>query len=86
MPIHWGTLQPVWWRRRSPDERREPAVAFAREAARLAPGVEVRILDAGTLESAARRGDRAIVSWAGPSTRAPGRQRRPGRSIASSRS
>jgi L-ascorbate metabolism protein UlaG (beta-lactamase superfamily) len=45
IPIHWGTM-------RSPGERsatdpRAPAAAFAEAAARLAPDVEVRILEPG---------------------------------------
>jgi L-ascorbate metabolism protein UlaG (beta-lactamase superfamily) len=42
IPIHWGTLAPVW---RSPDL--DPPNAFARLAAETAPEVEVRILDPG---------------------------------------
>lgn len=47
VPIHWGTLAPMWWRRPGPAAMRAPAEEFAREAARVAPGVEVRILDPG---------------------------------------
>jgi L-ascorbate metabolism protein UlaG (beta-lactamase superfamily) len=47
VPIHWGTLAPVWWRSRSHDRRRKPAVQFSEAAARTAPDVEVRILEDG---------------------------------------
>ncbi|HUA10806.1 MAG TPA: MBL fold metallo-hydrolase [Solirubrobacteraceae bacterium] len=44
IPIHWGTLAlPAPLRRRAPDAGAE----FAAHAARLAPGVEVRVLHAG---------------------------------------
>ena len=46
VPIHWGTLYP---RGRSDPERRlvDPPHEFARAAARLAPEVEVRVLEPG---------------------------------------
>jgi L-ascorbate metabolism protein UlaG (beta-lactamase superfamily) len=44
IPIHWGTYAPMGRGHRA---SREPAEAFARAAAELAPGVEVRILDPG---------------------------------------
>jgi L-ascorbate metabolism protein UlaG (beta-lactamase superfamily) len=47
VPIHWGTLAPIWWRRRSATVMREPAEQFAREAAQVAPGVDVRIVPPG---------------------------------------
>ena len=47
VPIHWGTLAPMWWRRQTPAARRAPAQAFARAAARTAPEVEVRIVEPG---------------------------------------
>jgi L-ascorbate metabolism protein UlaG (beta-lactamase superfamily) len=45
MPIHWGTLAGprVWWR----DDPELPAREFAAAAARLAPGVDVRVLSPG---------------------------------------
>jgi L-ascorbate metabolism protein UlaG (beta-lactamase superfamily) len=47
IPIHWGTLLPVGvaWRRRRRLE--DPPHLFARQVARLAPNVEVRILAPG---------------------------------------
>ena len=42
IPIHWGTLAPLW--RRSPSG---PAQDFARHAAELAPDVQVRVLQQG---------------------------------------
>src|SRR6185503_2691890 len=46
VPIHWGTYSPLWYLR-PPAYLSEPGVAFAREAARLAPEVEVRVLTPG---------------------------------------
>ena len=47
VPIHWGTYSLVT-KRRAPDEiARQPALAFERYAAELAPGVEVHVLAAG---------------------------------------
>ena len=47
VPIHWGTLYRIGLRR----SRREPVTGpprdFAREAARLAPSVDVRVLEPG---------------------------------------
>jgi L-ascorbate metabolism protein UlaG (beta-lactamase superfamily) len=48
IPIHWGTLAPAWWRRRSPRILRAPAEAFAAAAAARAPDVRVCLLDPGT--------------------------------------
>ena len=51
MPIHWGTLYPVALHRLRPDPLADPPHAFAREAALLAPGVDVRVIQpGGTLE------------------------------------
>ena len=36
VPIHWGTLAPIWWRHRPPEERWAPPATFEREAAALA--------------------------------------------------
>jgi L-ascorbate metabolism protein UlaG (beta-lactamase superfamily) len=49
VPIHWGTYHP-WHHglRHKPTFLRDPADAFAQEAARVAPEVEVRVLDPGT--------------------------------------
>jgi L-ascorbate metabolism protein UlaG (beta-lactamase superfamily) len=48
VPIHWGTYRPLHHGlRREPDFLREPAEAFIREAASVAPEVEVRILKPG---------------------------------------
>lgn len=47
VPIHWGTLFPIGLDRLQGELLRDPPHAFAREAARLAPGVEVRVLDPG---------------------------------------
>jgi L-ascorbate metabolism protein UlaG (beta-lactamase superfamily) len=44
VPIHWGTLQRIGLR---VAHRDTPARAFAREAARVAPSVDVRILAPG---------------------------------------
>ena len=46
IPIHWGTLAPAWPYPR-PKDPTAPARAFAASAARLAPGVEVRVLQPG---------------------------------------
>jgi len=46
VPIHWGTYCPVWYLRR-PAYLSRPGVAFAREAARLAPQDDVRVLMPG---------------------------------------
>jgi L-ascorbate metabolism protein UlaG (beta-lactamase superfamily) len=46
IPIHWGTLGPPW-ARRGQDWLAQPPHAFADEAARLAPDVQVRLLRPG---------------------------------------
>ena len=47
IPIHWGTLRlPGPLRRFSVHD--EAGATFAREAARVAPNVEVRVLQPGT--------------------------------------
>lgn len=51
LPIHWGTLYPVALHRMRPDPLTDPPHEFARCAALVAPGVDVRILPPGeTLE------------------------------------
>jgi L-ascorbate metabolism protein UlaG (beta-lactamase superfamily) len=47
IPIHWGTFYPLGLRRFRPHLLTEPPLAFAREAARTAAGVEVRVLTPG---------------------------------------
>lgn len=47
IPIHWGTIHPRGFARRMDDRLREPPHEFARAAARLAPGVDVRVLQPG---------------------------------------
>lgn len=47
VPIHWGTFFPLGWRRFRPQFLTEPPREFARLAARLAPEVDVRILEPG---------------------------------------
>jgi L-ascorbate metabolism protein UlaG (beta-lactamase superfamily) len=47
IPIHWGTFYPLGLRRFRPHLLTEPPLAFAREAARTAAGVEVRVLAPG---------------------------------------
>jgi L-ascorbate metabolism protein UlaG (beta-lactamase superfamily) len=47
VPIHWGTFLPIGLRRSHGHLLRDPAHAFARHAAELAPGVEVRVLEPG---------------------------------------
>jgi L-ascorbate metabolism protein UlaG (beta-lactamase superfamily) len=57
VPIHWGTLYRIGLRR-SREPVAEPAIAFSREAARLAPSVDVRVLAPGettTVEGAIRK-------------------------------
>jgi len=46
IPIHWGTLAPLWTRR-SATFLTSPAEAFVAAAAKLAPEVEVRLLQPG---------------------------------------
>jgi L-ascorbate metabolism protein UlaG (beta-lactamase superfamily) len=48
VPIHWGTLFPIGLARAYADRLTEPPREFARHAARLAPEVQVRILEPGT--------------------------------------
>ncbi|HEY3190422.1 MAG TPA: MBL fold metallo-hydrolase [Solirubrobacteraceae bacterium] len=51
VPVHWGTLYPAGLARWRSAALTEPGRAFARHAAELAPGVEVRVLTPGeTLE------------------------------------
>jgi L-ascorbate metabolism protein UlaG (beta-lactamase superfamily) len=47
IPIHWGTFYPIGLRRFRPRLLTEPPRAFAREAAKRAPDVDVRILAPG---------------------------------------
>jgi L-ascorbate metabolism protein UlaG (beta-lactamase superfamily) len=47
IPIHWGTFFVMGIRHPRPVPSPEPPRAFAREAARLAPGVDVRVLAPG---------------------------------------
>jgi L-ascorbate metabolism protein UlaG (beta-lactamase superfamily) len=47
IPIHWGTLRRFGLRRSRSALVRESARAFAREAARVAPSVDVRVLAPG---------------------------------------
>jgi L-ascorbate metabolism protein UlaG (beta-lactamase superfamily) len=47
IPIHWGTLHPLGMRWLNPSFLFDPPHAFARHAARLAPEVEVHILEPG---------------------------------------
>jgi L-ascorbate metabolism protein UlaG (beta-lactamase superfamily) len=48
VPVHWGTYRPLHHGlRREPAFLREPAEAFLREAAAVAPEVDVRILKPG---------------------------------------
>jgi L-ascorbate metabolism protein UlaG (beta-lactamase superfamily) len=48
VPIHWGTFYPAGLRRLRPEPLTEPPLEFARLANRLAPGVEVRVLEPGS--------------------------------------
>jgi L-ascorbate metabolism protein UlaG (beta-lactamase superfamily) len=55
VPIHWGFLRPLGTGRLNPRYLTHPGAQFARFAAGLAPGVEVRVLEPGeTLEVAGR--------------------------------
>ena len=47
VPIHWGTLHPVGIGWMQPAYLREPGMQFKRETARLAPLVDVRVLEVG---------------------------------------
>jgi L-ascorbate metabolism protein UlaG (beta-lactamase superfamily) len=47
IPIHWGTLSPLGGARRHRALLHDPPRLFARHVARLAPAVEVRILEPG---------------------------------------
>jgi L-ascorbate metabolism protein UlaG (beta-lactamase superfamily) len=48
VPIHWGTYLPLHrGLRRAPDFLSAPAQAFVREAAAVAPEVDVRVLEPG---------------------------------------
>jgi L-ascorbate metabolism protein UlaG (beta-lactamase superfamily) len=47
VPIHWGTFQPLWTRRRHRHLLVDPADEFARLAADRAPEVDVRVLRPG---------------------------------------
>jgi L-ascorbate metabolism protein UlaG (beta-lactamase superfamily) len=46
IPIHWGTLM-LWHLARQAVDRRAPAQAFADAAGRVAPAVDVRVLQPG---------------------------------------
>jgi L-ascorbate metabolism protein UlaG (beta-lactamase superfamily) len=47
IPIHWGTYFPLGLRPLLPDYVRQPPYTFARHANRLAPDVQVCVLDPG---------------------------------------
>lgn len=47
IPIHWGTLRPIGFARRHRERLGDPPRLFARHVARLAPSVEVTILEPG---------------------------------------
>jgi L-ascorbate metabolism protein UlaG (beta-lactamase superfamily) len=47
IPVHWGTLLPIALARRHRTQLADPPRLFAEHVARLAPGVEVRILPPG---------------------------------------
>jgi L-ascorbate metabolism protein UlaG (beta-lactamase superfamily) len=47
VPIHWGTLLPIGLASRHRASLGEPPRRFAAEVSRLAPDVEVRILEPG---------------------------------------
>ena len=47
VPIHWGTFFPYGLKRRHGHLLHDPPREFAEEVARLAPEVEVRILEPG---------------------------------------
>jgi L-ascorbate metabolism protein UlaG (beta-lactamase superfamily) len=47
VPIHWGTLYPLALHRWRPRPLSDPPHQFARFAASLAPGVDVRIVGPG---------------------------------------
>ena len=47
VPIHWGTLFPLGMARRHPELLHDPPREFAAQAAAVAPGVEVRIVEPG---------------------------------------
>jgi L-ascorbate metabolism protein UlaG (beta-lactamase superfamily) len=51
VPIHWGTLYPRRLHRLLPRPLAEPGDRFAMHAARVAPGVEVRVLRPGEAAS-----------------------------------
>jgi len=53
IPIHWGTLYPLGLARFRPGPLREPGREFVRQAAELAPQVEVRVLAPGEATSLA---------------------------------
>jgi L-ascorbate metabolism protein UlaG (beta-lactamase superfamily) len=48
VPIHWGTFYPAGLRRLRPRPLTQPPLEFARLAERLAPEVEVRVLEPGS--------------------------------------
>lgn len=48
VPIHWGTFYPLGLRRLRPMPLSQPPLEFARLAGRLAPEVEVRVLEPGS--------------------------------------
>jgi L-ascorbate metabolism protein UlaG (beta-lactamase superfamily) len=48
VPIHWGTFYPAGLRHLRPEPLREPARVFESLSSRLAPDVEVRVLEPGS--------------------------------------
>jgi L-ascorbate metabolism protein UlaG (beta-lactamase superfamily) len=47
VPIHWGSLFPVGLAGRRPDLLRDPPREFAAQVAKVAPGVDVRVVEPG---------------------------------------
>lgn len=47
IPVHWGTFYPIGFHHVWPGRLLEPAQLFAAEAARVAPGIDIRILQPG---------------------------------------
>jgi L-ascorbate metabolism protein UlaG (beta-lactamase superfamily) len=64
VPIHWGTLYPPRLERFLGDRLTEPANRFVEWAARLAPGLDVRVLQPG--EATTVEGPAATASAASP--------------------
>jgi L-ascorbate metabolism protein UlaG (beta-lactamase superfamily) len=61
IPIHWGTFYPAGFWRVWPRPLREPAALFAASLGAIAPAIEVRVLEPGTVTEIETDSARRVV-------------------------